>query len=67
MIVVLFMIVMVGVGVILMYYVLMFIEWLVFGDSRENILFLLNSVILIKRVLLFILVFFLVFFSWYYL
>ncbi|HGC9021468.1 TPA: voltage-gated chloride channel family protein, partial [Streptococcus agalactiae] len=42
MIAVLFMTVMAGVGAILMHYVLMFTEWLAFGDSRENTLSLLN-------------------------
>ncbi len=49
MIAVLFMTVMAGVGAILMHYVLMFTEWLAFGDSRENTLSLLNSVTPLKE------------------
>lgn len=67
MIAVLFMTVMAGVGAILMHYVLMFTEWLAFGDSRENTLSLLNSVTPIKRVLSLTLVSFLASLSWYYL
>ncbi|HGA2874354.1 TPA: chloride channel protein [Streptococcus agalactiae] len=67
MIAVLFMTVMAGVGAILMHYVLMFTEWLAFGDSRENTLSLLNSVTPIKRVLSLTLASFLASLSWYYL